>query len=345
MTLKLVLSLVAAWLLAGPLHAETAAGYKLKTQYKLGGEGGWDYLVFDASGKRLFISHATKVVVVNAADGSVAGEIPGTAGVHGIALAPDLGKGFTSNGKDNSVTVFDLKTLKVLSTIKIKGENPDCILYDPATKRVFTFNGKSHDATVIDADKGQVVSSISLDGKPEFAAADGKGGVFVNIEDKNELVAIDAAKAEVAKKWPLAPCDEPSGLTIDAKNRRLFAVCHNKLAAVVDADTGKIVATPAIGSGVDAAAYDDSAKLLFTSNGEGTMTVIHEDSADVFTVVENAKTQKGARTLALDPESHDVYLVTADMKEDPAAKDPRQKRTVLPGTFRVLVMTNDSGVK
>jgi YVTN family beta-propeller protein len=334
----LLSSIAAVCLLSGPLHAE--AGYRLKTQFKLGGEGGWDYLAFDSAGKRLFISRATKVVVINAQDGSVAGEIPGTAGVHGIALAPDLGKGFTSNGRDNSVTVFDLKNLKVLSTIKIKGENPDAILYEPATKRVFTFNGKSKDATVIDAQKEGVVATIPLGAKPEFAAADGMGGVFVNIEDTSELASIDAAKAVLVKKWPLAPCEEPSGLSIDAKNRRLFSGCHNKTLAVVDADTGKVVATPPIGQGVDAVAFDPETSLVFTSNGEGTLSVIHEDSPDAYSVVENAKTQKGARTMALDTAGHDVYLVTAEMKEEPpAAKGERPKRSVLPDTFRVLVMS------
>ena len=341
---RLLSTIAAVCLLSGTLRAEAQSGYRLKAQFKLGGEGGWDYLAFDSAGKRLFISRATKVVVVNTQDGSVLGEIPGTAGVHGIALAPDLGKGFTSNGRGNSVTVFDLKTLKVLSTIKIKGENPDAILYEPATKRVLAFNGKSKDATVIDAQKESVVATIPLGAKPEFAAADGNGGVFVNIEDTSELVSIDAAKAALVKRWPLAPCEEPSGLAIDAKNRRLFSACHNKTLAVVDADTGKIVATLPIGQGVDAAAFDPETMLAFTSNGDGTLTVIHEDSADAFSVVENAQTQKGARTMALDTASHDAYLVTADMKEEaPAAKGERPKRSVRPDTFRLLVMSRDAG--
>jgi DNA-binding beta-propeller fold protein YncE len=335
--------LAASCLLGGTLHAEAPAGYRLKTQFTVGGDGGWDYLVFDSEGKRLFLSRATKVVVLNAADGTAAGEIPGTNGVHGIALAPYLGKGFTSNGRDNSVTVFDLKTLKVLSTIKIKGENPDCILYDPATQRVLTFNGKSKDATVIDAKDGKIVGTIALGGKPEFAVADGKGGVFVAIEDTNELASIDAGKAALAAKWPLTGCDEPSGVTMDPAGRRVFAACHNKVLAAVDADSGKVVATPAIGSGVDAAWFDPGTKEVLTSNGDGTMTVIHEDSPDSYSVVENAQTQKGARTMALDADAHVAYLVTADMKEEPAAKDgARPKRTVLPGTFRVLVMSREA---
>jgi YVTN family beta-propeller protein len=279
-------------------------------------------------------------MVVDPYKGSVVGDIPDTTGVHGIALAQDLGKGFTSNGRDNTVTVFDLKTLKETAKIKIEGENPDAILYDAATKRVFTFNGRSKNATVIDAEKGTVISNIPLDGKPEFGAADGKGMVYVNIEDKSELTSIDAKKAAVVKTWPLAPCEEPSGLAMDQKHRRLFAGCGNKMMAVVDADSGKVIATPAIGEGVDANAFDADQQLAFSSNGrDGNLTVVHEDSPDKFSVVENAPTQKFARTMALDTTNHDVYLVTAEIEEAPPAKEgERPRRTMKPGTFTLLVV-------
>lgn len=313
--------------------------YEVKQKYVLGGDGGWDYLTFDPAGKRLFISRGTHVMVVDPYKGSSIGDIPNTTGVHGIALAQDLGKGFTSNGRENTVTVFDLKTLKETAKIKIDGENPDAILYDPATHRVFTFNGRSKNSTVIDAAKDTVVATIPLDGKPEFGAADGKGKVFVNIEDKSELTAIDAKNAKVLNTWPLAPCEEPSGLAIDQKHHRLFSGCHNKMMAVTDADTGKVIATPAIGEGVDANAFDPEQELAFSSNGDGTLTVVHEDSPDKFSVVDNATTEKFARTMALDTTNHDVYEVTAQIEEAPPAKEgERPRRTMKPGTFTLLVV-------
>src|SRR5262252_7910022 len=323
-----LLVLVIACAAGTPVKAFAPAKYELKQKYVLGGDGGWDYLTFDAAGKRLFISRGTHVMVVDPYKGSAVGDIPDTPGVHGIALAQDLGKGFTSNGRDNTITVFDLKTLKETAKIKIEGENPDAILYDAASKRVFTFNGATKNATVIDADKGTVVSNIPLDGKPEFAAADGKGMVYVNIEDKSELTAIDAKKGAVATSWPLTGCEEPSGLAMDQKNRRLFAGCHNKVMAVVNADTGKVIATPAIGQGVDANGFDPGTQLAFSSNGDGTLTVVHEDSPDKFTVAQDAVTKRGARTMALDTNTHDVYLVTAEFGEQPPAEgQTRPRRT------------------
>ncbi len=315
--------------------------YQLKQKYVLGGEGGWDYLTYDSVGKRLFISRGTHVMVVDPAKGTVLGDIPDTTGVHGIALAQDLGKGFTSNGRDNTVTVFDLKTLKEISKVKVEGaDNPDAILYDPASKRVFTFNGRSKNATVIDADKGTVLATIPLDGKPEFAAADGKGMVYVNIEDKNQLTSIDAKKGAVAASWPLTGCEEPAGLAIDRKSRRLFAGCHNKVMAVVDADNGKVVATVPIGQGVDANEFDPGTQLAFSSNGDGTLTVVHEDSPDKYTVAQNAETLRAARTMALDANTHDVYLVTAEFEEQPPAKEgDRPRRVMKPGSFTLLVMS------
>src|SRR6266481_4290089 len=336
---QILFALVIACALGTSVKAFAPAKYEVKQKYVLGGDGGWDYLTFDASGKRLFISRGTRVMVVDPYKGSVLGEIPDTTGVHGIALAQDLGKGYTSNGRDNSITVFDLKTLKTTGKIKIEAENPDAIIYDGASQRVFAFNGRSNNATVIDATRDSVVGNIPLDGKPEFAVADGKGVVFVNSEDKNEITSIDAKKAAVIKSFPLAPCDEPSGLAMDLKSRRLFAGCHNQMMAVVNADTGKVVATPAIGQGVDANAFDPETKLAFASNGDGTLTVVHEDSPDKFSVVENAATQRSARTMALDTTNHDVYLVAAEIEEAPPAKEgERPRRSMKPGTFTLLVV-------
>src|SRR5215471_7915101 len=337
----LILMLVAPALVFAQKPADSGP-YQLKQKYVIGGEGGWDYMTYDATGKRLCISRATRVQVVDPATGKVLAEIADTPGVHGIALAQDLGKGFTSNGRENTVTVFDLKTLKETAKIKLPDDakNPDAILYDPASKRVFTFNGGSKNATAIDADKGTVVSNIPLDGKPEFAAADGKGMVYVNIEDKSELTAIDSKKAAVTATWPLTGCEEPSGLAMDQKNRRLFAGCHNKVMAVVNPDTGKVLATPAIGQGVDANGFDPGTQLAFSSNGDGTLTVVHEDSPDKFTVAQDAVTKRGARTMALDTNTHDVYLVTAEFDEQPPAEgQTRPRRTMKPGTFTLLVMT------
>ncbi len=326
-------------LVAAVALAAAGPGYKVVNTYKVGGDGGWDYLTADAAARRLYISRATHVIVLDLDSGKTVGDIADTPGVHGIALAPELGRGFVSNGREGTVSIFDLKTLATSGKVKV-GDNPDAILYDPATRRVFTFNGRSQDSTAIDAEKGTVLGTIKLGGKPEFAASDGKGGVWVNIEDKSELVLIDPGKLEVKSKWPLAPCTEPSGLSLDKKNRRLFVGCDNKMMAVVNADTGKVLATPAIGDGVDATAFDDETGLAFASCGEGVLTVVKEDSPDKFSVVENVPTQPGARTLALDSKTHRVFVVTAKFGPPPAATtdNPHPRRTILPDTFVVLVL-------
>ncbi len=328
----IVLSLAAMSRAAGP-------GYHVVNTWKLGGEGGWDYLTTDSNARRLYISRGTHVIVVDLDSGKSVGDIADTPGVHGIALAPEPGRGFTSNGREGTVSIFDIKTLATSSKVKV-GENPDAILYDPATKRVFTFNGRSQDSTAIDAATGKVLATIKLDGKPEFAASDAKGEVFVNIEDKSELTVIDPNKLEVKTKWPLAPCKEPSGLSIDRKNRRLFVGCDNKMMAVVDADSGKVLATPAIGEGVDATAFDDSTGLAFASCGEGVLTVVKEDSPTSFSVAEDVKTQQGARTMALDSKTHNAYVVTAKFGPPPAptADNPHPRRSILPDSFVVLVL-------
>lgn len=330
--LLLVLSLTAVVWAAGP-------GYQVVNTYKLGGDGGWDYLTTDSDARRLYISRGTHVMVVDLDTGKSVGDIADTPGVHGIALAPELGRGFVSNGREGTVSIFDMKTLATSSKVKV-GENPDAILYDPATKRVFTFNGRSQDSTAIDAATGKVLATIKLDGKPEFAASDAKGEVFVNIEDKSELTVIDPNKLEVKTKWPLAPCTEPSGLSIDRKNRRLFVGCDNKMMAVVDADSGKVLATPAIGEGVDATAFDDGTGLAFASCGEGVLTVVKSDSPTSYSVAEDVKTQQGARTMALDSKTHHAYVVTAKFGPPPAATadNPHPRRSIVPDSFVVLVV-------
>jgi DNA-binding beta-propeller fold protein YncE len=337
---SLVLIVIALIITAVALAA-AVPGYKVVTTYNVGGDGGWDYLIADAAARRLYISRATHVVVLGLDSGKTVGDIADTPGVHGIALAPELGRGFVSNGREGTVSIFDLKTLATISKVKA-GDNPDAILYDPATRRVFTFNGRSQDSTAIDAAKGTVLGTIKLDGKPEFAASDGKGEIFVNIEDKSELTAIDPNKLVVKSTWSLAPCESPSGLSMDRKNRRLFVGCDNKMMAVVNADTGKVLATPAIGDGVDAATFDEETGLAFAScGGEGVLTVVREESPEKFSVAENVPTQAGARTLALDSKTHSVYLVTAKFGPPPAATadNPRPRRSVLPDSFVVLVVS------
>jgi YVTN family beta-propeller protein len=314
------------------------SGYHLLKKIEIGGEGGWDYLFADSDAHRLYVSHATKVVVIDTDKDVVIGEISNTNGVHGIAVAGDIGRGFISDGRDNTVTVFDLKTLKTLDTVKV-GKNPDAIIYDPASKRIFTFNGGSSDTTAIDAMTGKVAGTIALGGKPEFAASDGKGSVFVNIEDTSEVVAFDPNKLSVRTRWPIAPGEEASGMAIDRKNHRLFIVCSNKKMIVLNAETGKVVSDLPTGNGTDAAAFDPDTKMAFSSNGEGTLTVIHEDSKDKFSVVENITTQRGARTMTLDPKTHKIYLSTAQFGPAPAptAERPRPRPGIVPNSFVILV--------
>ena len=314
--------------------AQGSSGYHILKTLPVGGDEGWDYVAVDSDARRVYLAHGTHVVVLDADSGAVVGDIPDTQGVHGIALAPDLGRGFTSNGRANTVTIFDLKTLKTIATVKV-GTNPDAIVYDPAIKRVFTMNGRSQDATAINATDGTVVGTIPFGGKPEFVVVDGKGSMFVNLEDKSQIVQFDPQKLTVSNHWPLAPCEEPSGLAIDRKTRRLYAGCGNKMVGVVNADTGQIVATPAIGDGVDANAFDPASNFVFSSNGEGTLTIIHEDSPDKYTVVENVPTKKSARTMGLDLKTHNVFLPAAEF-DAPAAGERRGK--MKPGSFVVLVV-------
>lgn len=317
------------------------SGYHIAKTFKLGGEGGWDYLKFDPDGHRLFISRGTHVMVIDAESGKSVGDIPDTPGVHGIALAPEFNRGFTSNGREGTVTIFDLKTLQVITKVNGVGENPDAILYDPASKRVFTMNGRSHDSTAIDAATGKIVGKIPLDGKPEFGVSTGSGELFVNIEDKSELTALDPQNLKVKSVWPLAPCESPSGLAIDVKNRRLFSGCDNKMMAVVNADTGKVITTLPIGDGVDADRFDPETQLAFASCGEGVLSVVKEDSPEKFSVLDDVPTQRGARTMAIDHETHTIYLVTAQFgpRPEPTAAQPRPRPAILPDSFVVLVLS------
>ena len=305
-----------------------SADYKVVATWKLGGEGGWDYLTADHDTHRLFIARATRVMVVDTDSGKLLAEIPDTPGVHGIALVPALGQGFTSNGREDMVSVVDMKSLKVLKKIKV-GTGPDAIIYDSFSKRVFTFNARSHDTTAVDASKGEVAGTLQLGGKPEYAVSDEKGTMFVNIEDKSELVAFDPQKLAIKSRWKLTGCEEPTGLSFDAKNRRLFAGCGNRVMAIVDADNGKVLATPAIGDGCDGTAFDADRGNAFASAHDGTLTVIHEDSPNTFTPVQKVSTQQGARTVTFDSKTHKLYTVTA--KALPEGK-------VEPDTFVVLVV-------
>jgi DNA-binding beta-propeller fold protein YncE len=333
-----MLALVAVAAIPRHEAAAPATNYHLLKKVVLGGEGSWDYLIADSAGRRVYISRGTHVMVVDADSYAVVGDIPGTEGVHGIALAREFHRGFTSNGRANAVTIFDLATLKTLGTAPV-GNGPDAIIYDPASKRVFTFNGHGGDATAIDAATGATAGSVPLGGKPEFAVADGHGHIYNNLEDKSELVEIDSHQLSVTARWPLAPCEEPSGIAMDTAHARLFIGCHNRMMAVVDARTGKVVATPAIGQGVDANAFDPGTQLAFSSNGDGTLTVVHEDSPDKFTVAANVSTQRGARTMAIDLKTHNIFLVTADFGPPPAAtpEHPHPRAAALPGTFTLLV--------
>ncbi|MGB7231522.1 MAG: YncE family protein [Candidatus Acidiferrum sp.] len=333
-------SLSIAFILGATLLSRASAplpgpsGYHLIKTVPVPGDEGWDYLAVDSEARRVYISHGSRVVVMNADTYAIEGDIPDTAGVHGIALAPSLGRGFVSAGRANMAVIFDLKSLKTLGTVKTD-TNPDAIVYDDVTKRVFTMNGRGQNTTAINAADGSVAGTLALGGKPEFAAADGKGSIYVNIEDKSELVQFDAEKLTETHRWPLAPCKSPSGLSMDVKNRRLFSVCDEKVMAVTDADTGKIVATPAICEGPDASAFDPATGYAFASCGDGNLTVIHEDSPDKFTVVENVPTKRSARTMGLDLKTHKIFLSSAEF--DPPAPGERRGK-MKPGSFAILVV-------
>ncbi len=311
-----------------------APSYKVVNKIKVGGAARWDYAYLDSANHRLYVSHATQTEVIDTATDKVVGTIPDTKGVHGIAIANDLGKGFTSDGGDNDVTVFDVKTLKVLGKIKT-GQNPDAIIYEPVTHRVFTFNGRSSDSTAIDAKTNNVITaSIPVGGKPEFAQVDGKGHVFANIEDKNEIIVLDAANSLVSRRYSIAPCDEPSGLAIDPKKLVLYSVCGNKMMVVSDPATGKVLATPATGPGTDGVAFDDG--YAFSANGgDGTITMVD----DKFQAVATIPTMRGARTIAADQKAHKLYLPAAEFGPPAPDKDGKKGRPQpIPDSFQIVVV-------
>lgn len=315
-------------------------GYRIVDKIHLEGDGGWDYLTIDTTTYYLYISHGTMVQVLDVVSNKVIGTFPDTKGVHGIALAKDLNKGFISNGRDTSVTVFNMKTLQVITKIKVTGSNPDAILYDPFTKKVFTFNGRTANSTVIDALSDKVIGTIPLAGKPEFSVTDGMGKIWVNIEDKSLVCQINPVTLKVENSWSVAPGEEPSGLALDVKDHRLFSVCGNKMMIVMDADNGKIIAKLEIGDRVDGVSYDPELHRIYCSNGDGTMTVVKEQDKNTFKVLENVPTRIGARTITLNPKTHRIYLPSAEYESAPAPtkENPHPRPAIKPNTFEILVV-------
>lgn len=326
-------------ILAKPPVRGADGPYHFLKEIPVGDEGSWDYLSIDDVGRRLYVTHSTKVVVIDLERETVVGEIVNTPGVHGFALAPDLQRGFTSNGRENKANIVDLKTLKTLSKVDT-GANPDAILYEPGQREVYVFNGRGKSATVFEASSGKVVATIPLSGKPEFAVADTKAGrVYCNIEDKREVAVIDTRTHAVVNTWPIAPGSEASGMAFDLAHHRLFLGCHNKLMVMMDSVTGKVIATVPIGQGVDANAFDPGTQLAFSSNGEGTVTIAREESPETLTVVQTLKTERGAKTMALDLKTHNIYVAAMKFETaaDPAADAPPQRPKPIPGSFRILV--------
>src|SRR5438445_1297098 len=316
----------------------SAQNYKVLRRIPVGGEGAWDYLRVDPDAQRIYVTRGSHVMVLEESSGKTIGDIQiaNAKGVHDLALAQDLGKGFISNGGANTVTIFDLKTLKPISDVKVTGQDPDSIVYDPATKRVFVFNAKSNNATVLDANKGQVAGTLKLSGAPEEAQLDGRGNVFVNIDDKSSIVEFDAKSLAIKAEWPLASCEGPSALAYDAAHRRLFAAC-DKVMAVVNADTGKVVASPPIGGDSDGNGYDPATGLLFASSKQGLISVIHQDSPDKYSVISNVTTQFGTSTMTLDPKTHHVFTMTADYTTPAKTpQNPKPRARQVPGSFVVL---------
>ena len=309
------------------------SGYRIIKRLKVGGEGGWDYLTVDGPARCMYISRSTHVMVIDLETDKVVGDIPNTPGVHGIAVAPELNRGFTSNGKADSATIFDLKTLKILGEVQTGG-NPDAIIYDPASKKVFTFNGRSKDTTVFDAASGKVVRTVPLGGKPEFSATDGKGKIYVNIEDTNEVVEIDALNTQVVHRFSLKSCDEPTGMGLDSEHGRVYSGCHNKFMTILDTKTGTVIAATPIGENVDGNGFDAGTGLAYSANGDGTLTVVREASPGKFEVLDTVTTQRGSRTMAIDPKTHNIYV--------PAAQFSKPEESTQAGTKQRPVMTKDS---
>jgi len=332
------------------LICATALGedaYDFVTQIPIGGEGGWDILTIDSAASRLYLSHATKVVVVDLNTNTVTGEIADTPGVHAFVAVPEVQRGFSSNGKESKSSVVDLTTLKTTSKINT-GSNPDAVVYEPRHGEVYIFNHTGNSATVINSKTATVSATIPLGGTPEFAAVDQAAGrVYCNIEDKSDVAVIDADKHEVVARWSLSPGEEPTGIALDAAHHRLFAACHNKILVMLDTNTGKVIATVPIGAGVDGCAFDDVTQLAFTSCGDGTTTIAKEETPQKLTVVETLKTEPGARTMALDPKTHRIYLPTAQFQPPPSPSPGASpgRASVVPNTLKLLVYGPAESVK
>ena len=337
-TLKIVL---ASTVLTVNIFAQTNnPSHKIIKKISVVGEGGWDYLAVDEIAQNLFLSHGNVVNVINLRTDEIVATISDTKGVHGIAIANDLNKGFISNGRDTSITVFDLSKLTIIEKVKIKGINPDAILYDQFSHKVFAYNGRSNDATVLDANTNKIISTIKLSGKPEFSVTDGKGNIYVNIEDKSSIAVIDATTLKIKNTWSIAPGEEPTGLAFDAKHERLFAVCDNKMMVVVNAENGKIITTVPIGEGCDGVSFDQVKGIIFSSNGEGTVTVIKQEAENIYKVVETISTQKGARTITLNKTTHQIYLPVAEYgaRPEPTKENPNPRPVTKPNTFCVIAI-------
>jgi DNA-binding beta-propeller fold protein YncE len=332
----LAVILIGTWITLG---CRAEGPYHLLKEIPVGGDGGWDILSVDATNHRLYVSHATKVVVIDTDKNEVVGEIADTPGVHGFVAVPEAGRGFSSNGKENKSSMVDLKTLKTIAKVDT-GENPDAITYDPGQGEVYVFNGRGNSATVIEAKSGKVVATVALPGKPEFGAADPKAGrVYVNIEDKSAVAAIDTKTHQVVNTWPIAPGEEASGMGIDVAHHRLFLACGNQRMVMMDSTNGNVVATVPIGERPDGAEFDPGTQLAFSSCGDGTVTIAHEDSPDKLRVVQTLATERGARTMTIDPTTHRIYLPSAKFEPQttPAAGAPRQRPKMIPGSFKILV--------
>ena len=344
--MKKIYCILAAFILMLNAHAQTnTAKYKVIKKISVSGDGGWDFLTIDEAAQHLFLSHGSEVNVVDLKTDKTIFTIPDTKGVHGITIANDLNKGFISNGKDTSITVFDLKTFATLEKVKIKGLNPDAILYDEFSHRVFSFNGKSNDATVLDAKTNKIIGSINFEGKPEVAVTDGQGTIYVNIEDKSTITVIDAMTMKIKNVWPLSPGVEPTGLALDVASGRLFSGCANKMMVVISAQNGKIINTLPIGDHCDGVAFDPEKKCVYVTNGEGTITVAKEGNDRRFNVIETVLTQKGAKTICLNTKNHCVYTPVAEFGEspEPTKDNPKPRPSIIPNSFVVLVVEGNKG--
>jgi DNA-binding beta-propeller fold protein YncE len=340
-----VACILAAVAVAAPNVARRAVSkesptYTILQRFVPGGEGGWDYLTIDGKSRRLYVSRSTRVQVLDADTGTLVGEIADTPGVHGIALVPERHRAYTSNGRDSTLTIFDTRSLATLGRIRVPGKNPDAITYDPATRRIFAFNAGSATATVVDVAADTIVRTIDLGGAPEEAVADGEGRMYVNLEDSSVTIALDTRALAVVSRWPVAPGEGPSGLALDQKHRRLFVNCGNKRMVILDADSGRVITSLPIGEREDGAAFDPERGLAFSPNGEGTLTVVREVNPQTFVVVETVQTQRGGRTIALDPKTHRVYVPAAryGTPPEPTAEHPHPRPPILPGSFTVLVI-------